>query len=363
MTRVLFLQQQPCIRTLKYAVGLRSTARPFVLGFGCQGKTLTEFYGTGDELFDRWWRLPADPAGEIEQVVAEFRPELIHCHNLPDRLTTVALDVVAGAVPVVHDVHDLQSLRQTPYEDGFPEPADPLLLEKEAVSGASAVVVVSEEMLEAITSRHGRPARVVGFANYATGRDVPAELPPPERPLGNPPRVVYQGTLSTNGGHYDLRDHFLALVATGVDVHVYPGRPAPEYQELAATTPGLTCHDKLPPDRLLRALPQYDFGWAGFNDSLNAAHLDTALPNKAYEYLGCGLPVLTLRHRALSRLVEEQGVGLSLASVSELPGRLEALDIAGLRRRVAGCRHRFTVEANMARIVALYDDLTGGAGG
>ncbi len=27
-------------------------------------------------------------------------------------------------------------------------------------------------------------------------------------------------------------------------------------------------------------LPQYDLGWAGFNATLNGAHLDTVLPNK-----------------------------------------------------------------------------------
>ena len=47
---------------------------------------------------------------------------------------------------------------------------------------------------------------------------------------------------------------------------------------------------------LLRELPSYDFGWAGFNTGLNAAHLDTALPNKLYEYLASGLPVITLAH-------------------------------------------------------------------
>jgi hypothetical protein len=45
--------------------------------------------------------------------------------NLPDRLTVVALEAMGGAVPVVRDVHDLQSLCRTPYEDGFAEPADP----------------------------------------------------------------------------------------------------------------------------------------------------------------------------------------------------------------------------------------------
>jgi hypothetical protein len=101
-------------------------------------------------------------------------------------------------------------------------------------------------------------------------------------------------------------------------------------------------------------LPRYDFGWAGFNDELNAAHLATALPNKAYEYLGCGLPVLTLRHRALCRLIREEGVGLSLPSPDDLPTRLREVDLPALRRRVAAVRERLTVEANIAGVLELY---------
>ena len=359
--RVLFLQQQPCIRALKYGVGLRSLDTGFHLGFACQGRTLTEFYGEGDELFDRWWRIDGE-AADVARVVDAFRPDVIHCHNLPDRLTVVALEVTGGAVPVIHDVHDLQSLRHTPYEDGFAEPADPLLLEKQALAGSDAVVTVSDEMADEIVVRHGRPRRLVSFANYAIGRHLPSTLPSPGRPQGRPVRVVYQGTLSTNGGHYDLREIFRAVVAAGVSLDVYPARAVPEYRALADATPGLTCHDMLPPARLLEVLPEYDFGWAGFNASLNRAHLDTALPNKAFEYLGCGLPVLTFEHRALARLIEEHGVGVSLANSDErgldgLADRLAALDVAALRWRVAEARGLYTVEANIHHIVALYREL------
>ena len=355
--RVLFLQQQPCMRALKYAAGLRSTSRRFELGFAYQGRTLSEWYGTGDELFDRWWRLGADPAAELAQLVAEFRPDLIHSHNLPDRLTVMALDVLDGAAPIVHDVHDLQSLRNTPYEDGFAEPGDPLLLEKQAVNGCDALVVVSAEMAEAIAARYGMPAVALRFPNYALGRDLPESLPSPERAVGTPARLVYQGTLSTNGGHYDLREIFAAIVGHGVLLDVYPARPAPEYRALAEAMPGLRCHDTLAPLRLLKALPAYDFGWAGFNAALNAAHLDTALPNKAFEYLGCGLPVLTLGHRALARFVEDEGVGVSLPTLEGLPTRLAGLDLPALRRRVAEARATLTVEANIGRVVELYEQL------
>ena len=59
--RVLFLQQQPCMRALKYAVALRSAIPRIQLGFAYQGKTLSEWYGSGDELFERWWDLGAEP--------------------------------------------------------------------------------------------------------------------------------------------------------------------------------------------------------------------------------------------------------------------------------------------------------------
>jgi glycosyltransferase involved in cell wall biosynthesis len=279
----------------------------------------------------------------------------VHSHNLPDSLTVLANDVLDGRVPVLHDVHDLQSLRVTPYEDGFPEPADPLDLEKRAVEESDALMTVSEELLDEIEARHDVPPTRLVFPNYALRRDLPDVLPPRPPPNGDGRmRVVYQGSLATNGGHYDLREIFVRLVAGGVLLDVYPVRPSPAYTELAHRTPGLTCHDPLTPARLLRVLPSYDAGWAGFNARLNGPHLDTVLPNKLYEYLGCGLPVLTLNHRALARLVEEEDVGLRLDEPEQAAERLASADLDALREHVAAARDRFTVEANIGRVAELY---------
>jgi Glycosyl transferase 4-like domain len=353
--RILFLQQQPCMRALKYAAALRSVFPDFTLGFAYQGRTLTEWYGSGDELFQGWWNLGSEPAEGLEAAVDEFRPDLIHSHNLPDSLSALALELLAGRVPLVHDVHDLQSLRRTPYENGFPEPREALALEELVIGQCSALVTVSEELLDEIRGRYGPSAPMLAFSNYALRRDLPPVLPPAERRNGAAPRLVYQGTLSTNGGHYDLRDIFRELVGEGVTLDVYPSRAVPEYAELAAGLTGLHVHATLPPSLLLAALPGYDFGWAGFNAELNRAHLDTCLPNKAYEYVGCGLPVLTLGHRALSRLVRDAGLGLSLATLDNLVGQLAALDLVELRRRLASARLELTVEANIHRLAELYE--------
>ena len=255
----------------------------------------------------------------------------------------------------MHDAHDLQSLRQTPHETGLPDPCDPLGAEKLAVEESAGLLAVSEEMMDEIRSRHRPPVHSRVFANYALGRDLPTHIPLRAGPAEGAAKLVYQGTVSVNGGHYDLRKIFQAIASQGVSLDIYPGRPAPEYRELAERHPTLRWHETVSPDRLLQELPHYDLGWAGFNSELNRPHLDTALPNKAFEYIGCGLPVLTLGHRALARFVEEEGVGVSLDSFEDLPGRLTALDIPALRRRVMGARQRLTVEANIGRVTDLYE--------
>lgn len=348
--RVLFVQQQPCVRALKYAVALRA-ARPDVrLAFAYRGVTLSGLYGSGDELFERWYRLRNGLGEDLRGAVAEFRPDVIHSHNLPDSLTVSALELTDGRVPVVHDVHDLQSLRRTPYEDGFPEPGDPLELEKRAVEGSAALVTVSDELVADIGARHRLPAQVLTFPNYALRRDLPGDLPPPERPRNGRLRLVYQGTLALNDGHYDLRALFAAITAADVKLAVYPNRALPDYHRL-----DIDLQPTLTPARLLAALPAYDLGWAGFNTTLNGPHLDTALPNKVFEYIGCGLPVLTFRHRALARFVDAHGLGVVLDGLDDLAERLDALDLVALRRQVAKLRFDFTVEAQVGSLLALYE--------
>jgi glycosyltransferase involved in cell wall biosynthesis len=359
MKRVLFIQQQPCIRALKYAVGLRAAAPGVQLGFAYRGGTLSEWYGAGDELFDRWWKLDSRPAAELRRIVEEFRPDVVHSHNLPDELTVAALGVVDGRVPVVHDVHDLQSLRRTPYEDGFPEPENTLGLEKQAVEGSAGLIAVSDELLAAIRARHALPSRTLVFPNFALRRDLPERLPSRNGLPSARPRLVYQGTVATNGGHYDLRDLFAAIVESRVTLDVHAAREVSDYQRLAEASPRLTYHSPLAPTELLRVLPRYDFGWAGFNDGLNAAHLDTALPNKVFEYLGCGLPVITLGHRAIKRFVEGEGLGVALATVDELDARLGEVDLPALRKRVERARSALTIEANIGRLTEFYDALAG----
>jgi glycosyltransferase involved in cell wall biosynthesis len=351
------------VRALKYAVGLRAAWPELELGFAYQGRTLTRFYGSGDELFDGWWDLggAARPAAELLSVLDEFQPDLIHSHNLPDVLSVLAMELVGDDIPVVHDIHDLQSLRHTSYRDGFPEPENPLGLERAAIEGASALITVSPELLEVVRARYALPERTLVLGNLALRRDRVETLPACNG-NGGLRTIVYEGSLSTDGGHYDLRDLFRGIAGGGLPVVIHPAQPTGAYEDLAAEVAGIRCSEPLDPAALMQALPRYDLGWAGFNAGLNAQHLDTVLPNKLFEYLSAGLPVVTLSdHKALRRFVAEEGVGVVLDDVADVGDAVRELDLHALRQVVAAKRGRFTFEAQAIDVVSLYRELAGTA--
>ena len=130
---------------------------------------------------------------------------------------------------------------------------------------------------------------------------------------------------------------------------------------MAARTPAMRLMETLEPAALLRRLPAYDAGWAVFNPRLNGAHLDTALPNKAFEYLASGLPIAAGPHAALRRLVEDRGVGVVVEDLAELPGVLTDAPLPEMRRRALADRALFTVEGHIGELAALYAEVAAAA--
>jgi glycosyltransferase involved in cell wall biosynthesis len=359
--RVLFVQRQPCIRTLKYAEGFRARDAGIELLFAYQGLTLSELYGHGDECFSAWHPLGDDAAEALAALLAAERVDVIHCHNGPDTLTNHCIDLARGRIPIIHDVHDLMSARETAYDDLGEGAASTLpdaawiAQERRAMELSDTVIAVSDEIFAVARNRGYRlPPGTITYANYIPERFIPRSLPPRPSPKpGRPLRMVYEGSLNTDGGHYDLRAIFTALAREGIEVHIYPSRDNPAYRALSARQPGVVYHEHVPPRRLYEELTDYDVGWAGFNDARNVTHLQTVLPNKLFEYVACGLPVVSFRHQALESFITEHGVGMVVDRIAGLDARLRAR-LDDLRRAVARRRGGFSVEANIDRIVDVY---------
>ena len=356
--QILFVEQQPCIRALKYAEGIHQYP-DITLMFVYRGKTLTELYGHGDELFAAWFPLSGNPVTCLHEIVAQHKFDLIHSHNAPDTLTNLCIDLFGGTIPVVHDIHDMMTTRTTPYEDGFSNNRSPKFVreqERLAIERSDAVIAVSDEIINIARQHYQLPDLTYVFPNYVPRRFVPKHvLRRDDR--SKPIRIVYEGFMSNNLGHYDLADIFRLIGQEGLQVHLYPSRDNPQYRALSEENQYIFYHKHRTPEELFQELTKYDFGWAGFNDAMNKQHIDTAMPNKMFEYLACGLPVISFAHKSMQRFLEQHQIGIVIDKIAGLQGILRLPTTADIRTNVMEQRHDFTVESNISQIIKLYHQL------
>lgn len=357
--RLLFLQSQPCIRALKLAKGLKGALGEDVsLVFGYLEKTLTELYGYGDEFFDEFVKL-GNPEKSVSELVQKYKPHIIHSHNAPDFLTVSAINAVDD-IPVIHDTHDALTMRKMGYYAGddaarIQEYADE---EKIANEESDGRLYVTEGVGDYIRKRYSVDESELVFHNYVSEGMIPRYLTDKLSDKDGEIHIVYAGTITSKieGHHYDLREIFREIAEQGFHIHIYAAREDEAYPLLAEEEDLIHYHGHFPRKMLMHdELQKYDFGWAGFNDVINKEHLDVALPNKAIEYVACGLPVLTLPHKTLSEFVEKHKVGLVINSFDDMKEQL--FESNEIKEIVLKKRYEFTIENNISQLIQFYTGL------
>ncbi|MCP4249140.1 MAG: glycosyltransferase family 4 protein, partial [bacterium] len=79
--------------------------------------------------------------------------------------------------------------------------------------------------------------------------------------------------------------------------------------------------------------------------------------NKLFEYIACGLPVLSFPHRALSRFLKDHDLGLVIEMIPGIAQRLRGAAAERARNTVRRRHHDFTMEANLPRVLEIYEQL------
>jgi glycosyltransferase involved in cell wall biosynthesis len=364
--KILFLQEQPCIRALKYARGLRSYSNDLKLYFGYCGKTLNLFYGKGNEFFDGWYNIGNKPDHKLRSIVNQVNPELIHCHNAPDSLTVQCIRLFRGKIPIVHDVHDLLSIRHTKYDDGIERKnlndAQIRVEEKKAFEKSDGIITVSEAILEIARKKYNLDShKSLVFPNFVAAQMVPKTSKNKLSTADGMVHIVYEGHLdrTRSGGHYDLLDIFKGISHYKIHLHIYPSRENILYRDLAKEEPFIHYHGSIPPDVLMKELTQYDFGWSGFNTDKNRLHADTVLANKLFEYIAAGLPVITFTHKSQRLFLESNGIGLVIKQIGELDEKLRLSSLTSIRKNVLEKRFTFTMEKQIGKIYQFYEWVMG----
>ncbi len=344
---------------MKLAKGLKGALGEDVsLVFGYLDRTLTELYGYGDEFFDEFVKL-GNPEKSISELVQRCKPDIIHSHNAPDFLTVSAINAVDN-IPVIHDTHDALTMRKMGYYAGDDEARIQEYVDEEKIANeeSDGRLYVTEGVGDYIRKRYTVDESELVFRNYVSVDMMPWDLTGKLSDKDGEIHIVYAGTITSQveGHHYDLRGIFREIAEQGFHIHIYAAREDEAYSLLAEEEDFVHYHGHFPRKTLmLDELKKYDFGWAGFNDVMNKEHLDVCLPNKAIEYIACGLPVLTLPHKTLSMFVEDHKVGLVINSFDDM--REQLFESNEIKEIVIKKRYEFTIENNINQLIQFYANL------
>ena len=276
------------------------------------------------------------------ETLRRLEPDLIHVHDRPHQ---VAADIIREqfGVPVVNDVHDMDSFLNMPI--GSP------LAEVYALEAADALVFVSEGYKKAAEYwyKHLPPSIVVP--------SMVCEHLMPDKRKPHIGAAVWEGGLwkhdEGDPRHYiDQRKIARKLLDQGIGVVFHP---APTTQENidAYTATGAMVYRTMPFAPLIETLTRYDFGWYGQTE--NAEQIHITLPNKLFDYIAAGIPVLVINAREAARFVEDNGVGVAIQRPEDASFVLDKLK--AIRETLWERRKLFTRERAVRPLLELYETL------
>lgn len=245
----------------------------------------------------------------------------------------------ARVVVVIHDLMSMHRKRIT------------LATELARLSKADYIIASNEKMKQWLEEKGlQRPMGALGLFDY---RSEATPLTSHPSPLIPRPSLVYAGALVMRKNSYLLE---LANKAEHFDLHIYgnsDGLPGIE------KAPHAICHPFTPADEFIRSV-EGDFGLVWDGDSLDTCQGDFGeylrynSPHKVSFYLRAGLPVIIWREAAVAPIIEREGIGLCIGSISELEQLLERLspeELATMKENVKRVSERLASGAFFAEAI------------
>lgn len=300
-----------------------------------------------------WWahdaaiKLYRDDAGEyqpwqLENAVKTLDPivDIWHIHNEPDWPVWIVRRHTDK--PIVYDIHDLRSQRNGESEEQ----------EDKAFEAANGYSCVSRRYQEIAIVRGGgiKPAREVLSA-------VPKGFYPKEKPKTFRGGIVYEGGLGEVGtAEFPCRswsDVFREILDLGIQVWAYSGSPVHN----PVNYKGVMLIAGTPYASLMHELSMYEFGLVG--SPVPDPMFDGALPNKMFEYMAAGLPMICMNAPDVSAFLNATGMGVTVNDVKEIPDAMQYMRDHRYRRRVWDNRWNWAMETQVGKVTKLYEDLLG----
>lgn len=165
-----------------------------------------------------------------------------------------------------------------------------------------------------------KPMGALGFHDYLS----PMQHSTIKHPKDGDWNIVYAGSLNLRKNAFILK---MQEIDNNFIFHLYGNMT--DYNAVVKDKK-ITWHGFMPADQFI-AQVKGDFGLVWDGDSLEECHGDFGsylkynTPHKASFYLRAGLPLIVWKQSAIAQLVVEEGVGVAINSLKELPDLLKHL--------------------------------------
>lgn len=189
-------------------------------------------------------------------------------------------------------------------------------------------------------------------------KSIPDTEPFPPRPQKEPAtlKLVYAGRADRNR-EIELICAACARIGEPVSLDLYLTGHALDIMRLRFATrrmPNVEIRRPVPLPRLISTLSSYDLGWSAWPpNTLNLAH---SLPNKFFEYLTAGIPMVVTGGSEMATIVDKYSCGITVdpEAQSQLIDELTAIDaqrLSQLARGVAKAQKDFVWQKERERLV------------
>lgn len=277
--------------------------------------------------------------------------DVFHVHNEPSWYVTCVKELYPDK-PVVLDVHDSMLVRVAPDDkDSVRVSVD----ERNNFTLADALVFVSDPLRDVVVSDFGLDQPNIVLPSYVPKRFISIDS---WRWLGG---IVYEGRVDTpeklENGDPNLRffsycDYLplaKALQDIGITLYIYSPQEDPdkfcEVYDGHAIYKGQYLYEDM-----IRHVGRHDWGLVGNLGDHPAWQV--AMPNKLFEYMAAGVPVVAMNASESANFIREHGVGIVVDSVDELKARWK--EKRACRANVIKKRRGFVMEAHIHELEQLY---------
>jgi glycosyltransferase involved in cell wall biosynthesis len=290
------------------------------------------------------------------------KPDVVHAHDAAMLLPGVIGARLTGA-QLVYDSHELAT--SVPYRErawGWFVAA----IERIVVPRCTDVITVADGIALRLRKRYGLSSTPAVVRNVSELKPTGAGgLRARIGIEGHAPLVLHQGAPAPARGCEVL----VAAIERLPGVHlVFLGDPEPGYASILremvrahGVQDRVTLLPSVPLERLLAHTAEADVGVTLLQDTCENHRL--ALPNKLFEYIAAGVPVIASALPETQRLVESYGIGWcvapsdSFALAQALRTALRERDDAGLRKRMREAQRELCWSREQERLLELYTRL------